>query len=264
MWLNLSHASKRMNLSRRFHNQQLIFAVCSAVALFSLDAGAQDKITGRDGKVQQVKILGVQGSMVQTQGPYGAVPFPLANIAQVEMQPPADFTAGKRFLTAKDNANALVAIRGVVDKFKGLPTAWAEEATLMLGDLYIETNDLAKAEKAYEDAKRIYPASGGPQAEIGIARIAFGKKDLATAKAKLQPVTEEALGKQVIPAQVAAAYSKAFYLLGQIKEAEKDYPGALEAYLRTATLFCQDTATAKVAQERADALRKEQPSVTVP
>src|SRR5205823_2431111 len=107
------------------------------------------------------------------------------------------------------------------------------------------------------------PGAGSAQADVGIARVAFSKKDLATAKQKLEPICEQALKEKVAPKNLAAAYSQAFYLSGQIKEAGGDFAGALEDYLRTVALFPQDRIAVSAAQERADAMRKEH-GVAVP
>ena len=96
-----------------------------------------------------------------------------------------------------------------------------------------------------------------------MARIAISKKDYDAAKQKLEPITAQALKEKVPAPAVAPAYSQAFFLLGEVQEAQQDYSAALENYLRTVTVFYHDRTAASSAQERADALRKDH-GVTVP
>ena len=135
----------------------------------------------------------------------------------------------------------------------------------MLGELYIITNDIPKAEAAYADFKLLYPTAGSLQSEVGLSRIAVAKQDFETAKQKLEPITEVALKEKTTSATVTeVAYSQAFLVSGQVKEAAGDLQGALEDYLRTVTLFYYDRIAVASAQERADALRAAHPDVTAP
>jgi hypothetical protein len=134
----------------------------------------------------------------------------------------------------------------------------------MLGELYIALNDIPKAEEAYNDFKRLYPAGGSLQSEVGLSRLAIAKKDFDGAKQKITPITEAALKEKAIAPANAVAYSQAFLVSGQVKEAAGDFSGALEDYLRTVTVFYHDRVAATTAQERADALRAAHPGVTVP
>ena len=83
----------------------------------------------------------------------------------------------------------------------------------------------------------------------GLSRLAVAKKDFATAKQKLEPITEAALKEKIINPSNAPAYSQAFLVSGQVKEAEGNLPGALEDYLRTVTLFYHDRTAVASAQD---------------
>jgi tetratricopeptide (TPR) repeat protein len=246
-----------MKLRRCFPIHQLLFLLTASL-LTGHDAAAQDRIVKTDGSTQDVKIVGVSGSAVQVQVGAGTVGVPLSSIAQITMQPPADFTAATTAVEAKDYGTALASAKSVATKFRGLPTDWAQQATAMVGDIYVALNDLTKAEAAYQDFQKTYPNAGSTQTDVGLARIAFSKKDYATVKQKLDPIKTQALTLKAVPANLAPAYSKAFYLLGQAEEAQGDYSNALQDYLRTVTLFYHDRIAAASAQEKADALRKSQ------
>ena len=191
--------------------------------------------------------------------------LPLASIKEVRMSVlPPEFAAAQRALSAKDYPAAQKALQAL-EKYRGLPAEWAQQATAMLGDLYIEMGQTEKAETAYKDFQRLYPAAqGGPQAEVGMARLAVAKKQYDAAKTKLEPIVTKALGEKNVPANLAYAYSQTFYLTGQIKEAAGDFTGALESYLRTVTLFYGDRTAVAQAQEKADELRKAHPEIFIP
>jgi tetratricopeptide (TPR) repeat protein len=251
-----------MKLSRSPNRLQLLFAALVISLAGPGSAPGQDKVTTKDGRTQEGKVTGVSAGTVQVQIGAGSVGVPLASISQVVMVTPADFEAGVAAYTAKDYAKSLALIRGVADKFKGLPTPWAQQATSLLGDIYVALNDPAKAEAAYREYQKLYPGQGSIQADLGMARVAVSRKDFAAAKEKVTPLIEQAL-KEKAGHPGGPPYDLAFYISGQIKEAEGDYPGALEDYLRASTLFGQDRTLIASAQEKADALRKAH-KVTVP
>lgn len=255
-----------MKLRAPFLPQQLLFAIGCAL-LLGFAAHAQDVIILTTGATQQGKVLGVTPSgqlEFQVAGTTNKLGLALSGVREVRMATPAEFNAALAAYAAKDYAKALTLIKAITDKYKGLPAQWAQQATAMLGQLYIATNDLAKAEAAYNDFKRLYPTGGSLQSEVGLAQLAVAKKDFETAKQKLTPIVEAALKEKVITPANGLAYSQAFVVSGQTKEAEGKLSEALEDYLRTVTLFYHDAAAVSVAQERADALRKEHPEVTVP
>src|SRR6218665_3724782 len=189
-----------MKLRFPFPLQQLLSAT-AAVFLLGAAAQAQDVITLNTGAQQQGKILGVTptGSVTfQVAGSTNQLGFQLNQIREVRMTPPSEYAQALAAYGAKDYPKALSLIKGLVDKFKGLPTAWAQQATSLIGELYIQTNDLAKAEAADNDFKRFYPAGGSMQSDVGLARLAVAKKDFASAKSKLEPITEAALKEKVV------------------------------------------------------------------
>ena len=229
-------------------------------------ASAQDVIVPNVGEPRTVKVIGISPSGTSLEFLVGAgkLGLPLNTIKEVRMNPPAEYGQAMAAFAAKDYGKSLTLLKGVVDKFKGVPAPWAQQATSMLGDIYIQANDLAKAEAAYNDFKKLYPSGGSLQSEVGLSRLAVAKKDYATAKAKLEPITDAALKEKIVNPVNALAYSQAFLVSGQVKEAEGNLPGALEDYLRTVTFFYHDRTAVATAQERADALRAAHKEVTVP
>jgi len=256
---------ERMKLRFPFRLQQLLSAAAGALLLGSA-AWAQDVVITNDNQQRQVKVIGVSPSGANLEFLIGAgkLGLPLASIKEVRMAAPPELGQAVAAYQAKDFPRSLALMKGVVDKFRGMPSPWAQQATSMIGELYIQTNDLAKAEAAYNDFKRLYPAGGSLQSEVGLSRLAAAKQDYATAKQKLEPITDAALKEKIVTPGNALAYSQAFLVSGQVKEAEGNLAGALEDYLRTVTLFYHDRTAVASAQERADALRAAHKEVTAP
>lgn len=228
-----------------------------------------DAVTFRDGRRQDGKILGVSNGTVEVEiklpnGSPGKIGFPVANIASVVMDQPTAARTGLAAYDAADYARALTELRPVSEKYKGLPTDWARRIAAVMGDLYLEAKDLTKAEAAYGEYARLYPGGKSPlRSSVGLARLANAKGDRARARQLLEPIAKAALEDPAPSEADAAIYGQVFFLLGQAREAEKDFTRALEDYLRTVTLFHHDRAVATAAQKAADALRAAQ-KVQVP
>ena len=204
---------------------------------------------------------------VATSSGSGQMGYDLGLISRVEAPPPPAFQTGNAAYASGQWDQALAVWKPLADQFRGLPTDWARQATGALGDLYVEKNDLAKAEAAYGDFRRFYPGGAGNmlRASVGQARIAFARNNAAQARQQLDPIVQAALKN---PAGVSpldgAAFGQAFYLSGQLHEQEGNFQAALEDYLRTVTLFYQDAEATVRAQKSADALRAAHKDVSVP
>lgn len=235
-----------------------------SVTLVSL-AVAQDRITFKDNRVQDGKIAGVSNGNVvinaaTASGGAAQLQFPIAQVAQVQMVVPPTFNSG---MTAYQTANwdrALADLDGVAKQFRGLPTEWARQTSEVIGDIYLEKNDVVKAEASYNEFRRYYPTAGNSlRISVGLARVAYAKNNAAAAKQQLDVITQAALKA---PASVTrfdgAAYGQAFYLLAQLQEKEGKFQDALTNYLRTVTLFYQDAGVTAKAKKNADGLRASQ------
>jgi tetratricopeptide (TPR) repeat protein len=253
-----------MKLRPPFSIQQLLFTAGCAI-LFGATALGQETVITTDNQQRQVKVLGVSPSgQLEFKVGQGTLALAMSNVKEVRMAPPPEYGLAFQAYQAKDFKKALDLIKPIADHFRGMPAPWAQQAVSMLGDLYIALNDLPKAEAAYLDFKKLYPNGGALQSDVGFSRLAVAKKDYDTAKQKVAPITEQALKEKAPSFSNAMAYSQAFYVSGEVKEAEGNFAGALEDYLRTVTIFYQDRAAVSAAQDRADTLRKEHKDVTVP
>ena len=245
-----------------------LMAVAGAGAL-----RAQDRLVFKDSPahVQDGRITGMNGNTVQinvtTTSGTGQMAYDLGLIARIDAPPPAAFQAGSAAYAAGQWDRALAALKPLVDTFHGLPTEWERQAIGMLGGIYVEKNDIARAEAAYGDYRRFYPggAGGSLRLNVGQARVAFAMNNPAQARQQIDPIRQAALKS---PAEVSqldgAVYGQAFNLSGQLYEREGNYQAALEDYLRTVTLFYQDGGVAARAQASADALRAAHKDLSAP
>jgi tetratricopeptide (TPR) repeat protein len=256
-----------MNLRRCFVFRQLLFLLIAALITPSgLAASGQESITLRGGSVLPGTILGVtpQGIQLQTSGGNtSTVSFAL--VEKVTMDPPPEFTAAQ---TAYGNGDMKVALKNataVVRTFRGLPTEWAQQALLLLGDIYTAMKQYPQAAAVYADFKKVYPGAPGDNVSVAMAQMDIAHEDYEAAGKKLDDsgILAAALKKRNLSKTDAALYGRAFYISGQIKEHAQDFQGALEDYLRTVAIFPGDRLAAANAQERADALCKDH-GISVP
>ena len=250
-------AQRAMNLRRCFAPRQLLFLLAAGL----LTSGArlatgQDTITLRGGQPQQATIQGVTSEGVKIQMGDAVMVQPFSNIVAVTMNPPPDFTAAEAAYESGDLVRALKLTKAVITNFRALPTDWAKAAMIMLGDIDMALGGTTEAQAAYKDYQAAYPGVSSDEMNVGLANIDLANNDSAAAAAKLQPVLDSALKNRTPPKATAALFGRAFYLSGKIKEKAGDFPGALEDYLRTVTLFPEDAIAAASAQAGADALRK--------
>ena len=252
----------------------LLSTACGVAAwsMAALPAWAQDQLVFRDNHVQAGKVVGMKdGAVLLTvtaaNGAPGQISFNLALLSRVDAAPPPSYAPAVAAYESGQWDKALAALQPLAEQFRGLPTSWAQQAAAALGDLYLEKKDLTRAEAAYNDYRRLYPATAGNtlRFELGQARIAFARDHLAAARIALESITSVALKN---PAEVsradAAAYGQAFYVLGEIQERGGNFQEALADYLRTTTLFYQDPATTGRAQKEADKLRAAHKDLAAP
>ena len=197
----------------------------------------------------QVKVVGVTGASLMVHEQFGDKGIPLVQIQTVQMPPPPEVGTAVGAFKNKEYAKALAAARVVYDKYKGLPgynprgtqgcrrtgrRRWVRSSAIFIS----HKGTSPKREAAYEDFGKAYPGNGS--ADLGRARVAVAKKDFDTAKKTAEPLCEQALKQKNVVDAEGQIYGQAFLVLGQIKEAQGDYQGALEDYLRTVTLFYHD------------------------
>jgi len=266
-----------MTLRFPFPKLQLLSAAIVAVATVSTPgtsfsqapAPGQDRIimkpqtaTGQGQQLVNVLVVAVQGRKVTIRNTQGDIAYDLGQIAEVRKEAPPEFLQGQRMIEAGDLPKALPLIKAVADRYKGLPTAWASDATAMLGNIYISLGQLPEAEAAFGEFEKTYPGAASGAASLGKARLAVERKQFAEARTIAEPLAAEALAKKTFTRAESQRYGQAFFVLGKIAEGEDKLPEAMENYCRTVAIFYQERAVVKEAQKRIDELR--QKGITTP
>jgi tetratricopeptide (TPR) repeat protein len=223
------------------------------------------KPPGANAQPQQlanVLILGVRGTKFVVKNAQGEISYDLAQIQEVRKAAPPEVGQGRLAIEAGDLEKALALFKGVSDRYKGLPTPWATDATAMLGNIYVNLGKLPEAEAAFIDFQKTYPASGSTVASVGKARIAAERGKFAEAKDVVEPLVKDALTKKNVSREENQLFGQAYYILGRVAEGEGKLPEAMENYCRTVAIFYQERAVVSEAEKRIDALRKK--GITTP
>jgi tetratricopeptide (TPR) repeat protein len=241
----------------------LAAALLGAGGLAAGPARAQDTVVMKSGPAREGKIVGVSGGNVRLQTAAGTTGLPLAAVREVRMAAPPEFDAAAKQLADGDAAGAAAALTKINATFSGLPAPWAERAAALLGDAKLAAGDAAGAAAAYDQLRQIYPQAAA-LANLGTARLAVEAGRFDEAAQLLEPLLAGS-DKTAFPSPDAGpSLSQGHYLMGRVREAAGDYPGALEYYLKAAVLFPQDRNAASSARQRADQLRAEHAGLIAP
>jgi predicted Zn-dependent protease len=244
-------------------------ALAGLLAWGTLAAHAQERLFFKDGHTQDGRITGVANGQVAlavtTASGAGEMAFDLGLIDHIDSPPPAAWQQGMAAFQARDWDKALGSLRPIVDQYRGLPTDWARQASLALGDIYLEKNQAPQAEAAYQAYRASYPGSDTLHLAVSQARLSMARQEEMKAKAQLEQIRDMGLQH---PAEVTradgAVYGQACFQLAQLEGRHGEFQAALQDDLRTVTLFYQDGALAARAQQNADAIRAAHPEVSVP
>lgn len=228
-------------------------AAITLLAALALPAFSADVLVLKNGQRREGEVVGISGANVTVKFGPAQSSIPLADIVSAEIEAPAAFVNASKFMAEGNAARALVEIRPVVDKYRGLPVAWVPQAFAIQGDALVQLNQLEEAEKVFAAFAETYPDSTA-LAAVATARLDVAKEKFDAAREKLAPVVDEAATVLLAEPSKSANYGRAFLLMGQVREASGDYAAALQDYLRTVTIFYADEAAVAEAQRRADTL----------
>lgn len=212
--------------------------------------------------MQGVLITGMQGSRVMVKEGAGEAGYEVAGIQEVRKAAPPEFAQAQQLVESGDFAKAATLFKGIAEKFKGLPTAWAQDATAMLGGLYLNLDKVSEAEAAISAYEIAYRGIGPSGANAAKARLAAAKKRFAEAKGLAQSVVAGALSRKTVTRAESQNFGQGYFVLGQCAESEGNLAEAMENYARTVAVFYHDRTVVAQAQKRIDELR--QKGVTTP
>ncbi len=209
-----------------------------------------------------VLITGMQGSRVMVKEGAGEGGYEVAGIQEVRKAAPPEFAQAQQFVEAGDFAKAVPLLKGIADKFKGLPTYWAQDATGMLGNLYLNLDRVPEAEVAISAFETAYRGTNASGANAAKARLAAAKGRFSEAKALASSVVAGALSRKTVTRAESQNFGQGYFVLGQCAESDGNLPEAMENYARAVAVFYHERSIVAQAQKRIDALRKN--GVTTP
>lgn len=234
--------------------------ICAGLLLAISPMHGQDKIALKGGQELSGKILDVTNGNVNLSVGASTIPYPLANINTVQMAAPAELDKAR----AASPDSAIVTLEPIVKKFKGLPVDWVSDAMALLADSLSAQGKDAESVAVYQEMVKLYPGSRYQvRAQAGLAKASYKEGKYDEVITRLTPLIAEA-NKSFSPSQEdGRVYAEAFLIQGQALEKLGKDKEALESYLTVVTVFYQNPAAAKTAQEQADKLRKNNPQVVV-
>jgi hypothetical protein len=248
-----------------FSGSRLGGGLLLAVALLPAPARADDQITMNNGKVIPGHIVSVSDGQVTVQakasnGSLVTLPYQLSDIKTVTMAAPPELAAAK----GQPPAQVVATLAPLVKAYAGLPSDWVLDAMAQLADGYTALNQDDAANAVYAQINTLYPGSVySPIATAGQAKVLLAQGKADQALAAVQPVIDQANKTMAPSAPEARAYANAFLVYGQVLEAQKKFPQALEAFLTVKTMFYQNQALVDESDQLVQKLRATDPGVSV-
>ena len=213
--------------------------------------------------LQGVLITGTQGNRVMIRDASGEIGYDIAQVQEIRKAAPPEFAKAQQLIEAGKLDEAVPLIKSIAGRYKGLPLAWAQDSTAMLGNLLISLGQLSEAEAAISAFEASYKEGGSSTAvSLGKARLAAAKGRFSEAKAIAEPIVGDAMKQKTVTRAQSQIFGQAYFVLGQCAEGEKKLPEAMENYARTVAIFYQERSIVVEAQKRIDELRKN--GVTTP
>ena len=255
----------RPELRRWTGTARALFLAAAAFTCVLSTARAEDTITQKNGTELKGQIIGVSGGQVKlksiaSNGSPVTIPYNISDIKSVDMAPPPELAKVK----GQSAAQVAAALEPIVKAYAGLPSDWVLDAMGQLADAY---SDLGKADESaaiYAQINQLYPNS--PYTNIAVAgqaKLLLKQGKLDQALTTIQPVLDAANKNVAASPQDSRAYAAAFLVYGQILEAQKKLPDALEAYLTVKTIFYRNPAQVDESDKLVQNLRAQNPGLSV-
>jgi tetratricopeptide (TPR) repeat protein len=220
-------------------------AVALAAAAGLPPAGAQDKIFRVSGGDPLVgKIERVDDTKLQVTLGAGSTTVDRAQVARVEVARPEGLDEAFAAFEKGRAAEAAKALDPLVQKYRGLPQDWIEEATVRLAEASVSAGDFAKARATFADFQKFYPQSRFAEAaRAGEAEVLYADKKPEEALKRFEAIVA-AREKELAPPEAdARVLGHACLRIGQLYAAMRQPEKALDSLLRATTIYWQDPAT---------------------
>jgi TolA-binding protein len=164
-----------------------------------------------------------------------------SEVTRVEISKPEAFWNG---ITAVDDgkfSEGVALLEPFYVKYQGLPDSEIEQATLYLGKSYLEVKEWSKAKDLFTYFKKAYPKSLLIDSSVsGHARALLELDQADKAANLLEKLVEERAKESSVTDEQSRALGNAFVTLGLCYLKTEKNERALEAFLKTTTLYFQD------------------------
>jgi tetratricopeptide (TPR) repeat protein len=223
----------------------------AAILCWTVLESAADKIhqKGSTAVLEGTIIESKDATIKVAMGAAGETAVPRERIERVEIAQPASLKEGLDALRAGNWPQVVKTFEPLYVKYRGLPQDWLEEMTIRLGQAYAGTKDWSKTLELSLTFRKYYPESQFVDLASSLETQALvGSNKLGEAKGKLEILTkkiEDEAAKTregAVTEEQDRALGPAYVVLGKCYEAANENDKALEAYLKTTTLYYRDTA----------------------
>lgn len=240
---------------------QLIRAAGSVIAASAMASLAMAQTAGdyfvikTSGQRRDVVITRADSRNLYYQTPSGDAPMPWASIGSWNL---AERKGVRESLAAADAgkyAEALAVLKPLADRYMVLPVAWIQDAVVAIVRCHTELRQFAEADAVAKKLAESQPAQVN-RVKPFLAIALAGQKKYDEAITALTEVVKAAVGKLVLTPAEARMFGQAYLTLGDCFAGKGDETKALECYLTTTVLYYQDEQSARIAQAKADDLKK--------
>ena len=240
---------------------QLIRAVGSVLAAGAMVSAATAQTAGdyfvikASGQRRDVVITRADRNNLYYQTPSGDAPMPWTSISGwnlVERKGVREALAG---VDAGKYAEAMAVLKPLAEHYMMLPMPWVQDVVVALVRCYTELKQFPQANaiaKAFGEAQPTQLNRVKPFLAVALA----GEKKYDEAITALTEVVKASVGKLALTPAEARMFGQAYLTLGDCFAGKGDDQKALECYLTTTVLYYQDEQSARVAQAKADELKK--------
>ncbi len=247
-----------MLVSSRF----CLIGVCVLAAAWGMpqaraQAGA-DYFTLLSGEQRAVTVTRVDRQNLYYRTPSGELPQPLRSLKAWGLAERPTVQAALKAVNADQYAQAVPALKAIVDAFLDSPAAaypWVSDSAVALVRSYSELKQYGEADAVAKRFMASLPKEVN-RVKPYLALALAGQKKYDEAIALLQEVVKDGGKKLAVNPTDSRAFGQAYLALGDCYAGKGEEEKALEAYLTTVALYFQDESVTRQAQAKADELKK--------
>lgn len=243
---------------------QLVRAVSGIIAISAMVSMAMAQTAGdyfflKTGQRRDVVITRADSKNLYYQTPSGDAPMPWTSIrAEAGSWNLAERRGVKEALAGVDAgkyAEALPVLKPLAERYMVLPASWVQDVVVAIVRCHTELKQFSEADAVAKKFGECQPAQVN-RVKPFLAVALAGQKKYDEAIAALAEVAKTSVGKLVLTPSEARMFGQAFLTLGDCYAGKGDDKKALECYLTTTVLYYQDEQSARLAQTKADELKK--------